>query len=72
MFAVPRRSMEAYFADQDKDLRQFYERMSQETDHLKSVLGVKMHVQLESSGIGFIDGTSTAVIVIICRQWHTD
>jgi len=42
-----------HFAEQEEDLRSFYAHMSDETDHLKSVLAVKMNVQLKTSGEGF-------------------
>ena len=55
------RSMTAHFTKQEEALQSFYERMALETDHLKSVLAVKMHVQINKSGVGFEDALERLV-----------
>ncbi len=50
---LSREHFDRHFKNQEQDLRFFYKQMSQETDHLKSVLAVKMNVQLKTSGEGF-------------------
>jgi hypothetical protein len=51
----------AYFEHQQGEMRSFYDRMTTETDHLKQVLAVKMHVQLNRSGEGFEDAVERLV-----------
>ena len=54
-------AVETYFTSQEKDLRSFYKHISMETDHLKSVLAVKMQVQLQTSGEGFTEALARLV-----------
>jgi len=49
-------ALQQHFGTQDQDLRVFYERMGQETDHLKSVLAVKSHMKLQNAGEGHEEG----------------
>jgi len=64
------------FKSQEEDLRSFYKHMSEETDHLKSVLAVKMNVQLKTSGEGFGEAVRRLVLAEISArksfQWRLE
>src|SRR5690348_2295250 len=53
----------------DEILQQFYTRMSMETEQLKSILAVKMHVQLDTMGEGFEDAIDRQVNGELMSRW---
>jgi len=66
-------SVDGYFSAQEDGLRLFYERMSLEIDHLKNVLAVKMHVQLNKTGEGMSEAVDRLVSgELLARQAFQD
>lgn len=62
-----------FFEKQESEMRAFYDRVTMETEHLKHVLAVKMHVQLNKSGEGFEDAVDRLVSgELMARQSFED
>lgn len=61
------------FHIQDNTLQTFYDKMSIELDHIKSVLSVKLHVQLSQSSEGYAESIDRLVSgELLARQSYHD
>lgn len=65
--------MDGFIGKTNENLTSFYDRLSLETEHIKTVLAVKMHVQLNLSQEGFEDAIEDLVSgELLARQAYVD